>query len=169
MSKPRILILLLRRDLRLHDNPIFNALCNKKTYCHTHVLPVYIFNPSHIEVRGFLSQGQESPYPECRSRVGKFWRCGPHRCKFIAESVWDLKESLKKLDSDLILRVGKPEEVAENIIKSLKQANNDIVGVWMTSLVGTEEAKEERNVEKVATKEGVKFKKFNDGSYLYEE
>jgi deoxyribodipyrimidine photo-lyase len=169
MSKPRILILLLRRDLRLHDNPIFNALCNKKTYCHTHVLPVYIFNPSNIEVRGFLCQGQESPYPECRSRVGNFWRCGPHRCKFIAESVWDLKESLKKLDSDLILRVGKSEEVAENIIKSLKQANNDIVGVWMTSLVGTEEAKEERNVEKVATKEGVKFKKFNDGSYLYEE
>ncbi|KAF8250441.1 cryptochrome [Wilcoxina mikolae CBS 423.85] len=168
VSKPRILILLLRRDLRLHDNPLFHALSHK-THHHSHLLPIYIFNPSHIEISGFLSfPDQKSPYPECRSLIGRFWKCGPHRTIFIAESVWDLKQSLKKLGSDLVLRVGPPDEVIESIIRGVQEGGSaDVVGVWMAEAVGSEEKKEEMGVRKAVEKEGVVFKSFEDGSYLY--
>jgi len=170
-SRPRVLILLLRRDLRLHDNPLFHALSQPahKTSHHSHLLPIYIFNPAHIEVSGFLSSPeQKSPYSECRSRIGGFWKCGPHRAKFIAESVWDLKQSLKKLGSDLVLRVGPPDEVISNIIRGLQEAGRaDVVGVWMAQAVGSEEKKEERGVQKAAEKGEAAFKSFEDGSYLY--
>ncbi|KAF8540078.1 DNA photolyase, FAD-binding/Cryptochrome [Trichophaea hybrida] len=168
VSKPRILILLLRQDLRLHDNPLFHALSHK-THHHSHLLQIYIFNPSHIEISGFLSSpDQKSPYPECRSRIGRFWKCGPHRTKFIAESVWDLKQSLKKLGSDLVLRVGPPNEVIERIIREVQEGGSaDVMGVWMAEAVGSEEKQEEMGVRKAVEKEGAEFKSFEDGSYFY--
>ena len=76
MSQPnRILIYLLRRDLRLADNPIFHELArlnsqSKKPF--THLLPVYVFPAQQVEVSGFVADGESSPYPEARSKVGGF-------------------------------------------------------------------------------------------------
>ncbi|HRG08431.1 MAG TPA: SDR family oxidoreductase, partial [Cyclobacteriaceae bacterium] len=41
-----------------------------------------------------------------------FPKTGRYRAQFIIESVHDLRQSLRKLGSDLIVRIGKPEEVA---------------------------------------------------------
>ena len=144
-EKPRILLYVLRRDVRLSDNPVFTAASRHVTRqpdstsssntdsrtrddsltsehrgsTFTHLLPVYIFPAQQVEVSGFLSSpSDQSPYPEARSQVAKLWRTGPHRTKFIAEGAWDLKQSLEDLGcgSSLQLRVGMIEDVVKNIL-----------------------------------------------------
>lgn len=145
------LIYLLRRDLRLSDNVVFHALKQQKRF--THVLPIYIFPPHQIEVSGFLSPGSECPYPEARSRVGKFWRCGPRRAKFLAEGIWDLKTGLQRLDSDLILRVGRMDEVVRQLLAS--PGFQDKVGaVWITKDWASEEVDEELSIQAAVECEG---------------
>lgn len=126
IAKPRILIYILRRDVRLSDNPIFHcaSLSSAKTRVDspdpsatpntrdsedfltsdtdtpkfTHLLPVYIFPANQVEVSGFLpSPTPPSPYLEARSRIAGIWRTGPHRAKFTAEGVWGLKQRLDGL------------------------------------------------------------------------
>ncbi|KAI5778691.1 DNA photolyase, FAD-binding/Cryptochrome [Geopyxis carbonaria] len=166
---PRVLILLFRRDLRLIDNPVLHLLkapSNKHT--HTHILPLYIFNPTQIEVSGLLSPGSQSqsPFPECRSDNAGFWRCGPHRAKWVAECVWDLKTSLRKLrgDLDLVLRVGRPDEVVCGIVEMIKEKGGEVVGLWMAGAVGCEEKEEEESIRKVVPKG---FREVEDASYLF--
>lgn len=146
-ASPRVLLYILRRDVRLSDNPIFHAASasffQKKTHTKpvhasdthirndsflpdedvpsfTHLLPVYIFPSNQVEVSGFLSDSTtKSPYPKAQSRIAGFWRTGPHRAKFMAEGAWDLKEKLQNLGcgSDLQIRVGKTGEVVESILQ----------------------------------------------------
>lgn len=174
MSSPRILIYLLRRDLRLHDNPIFHEISslNKQSQKpFTHLLPLYIFPAQQVEVSGFLSsKDDKSPYPEARSEVGGFWRCGRRRSKFLAESVWDLKNSLEKAGSGLVVRVGMVGKVVQDIIDAVKKnGNGEVIGVWMTAEDGVEEKREERDVRNLASNEGVQFKLWADEKYLIDE
>lgn len=83
--------------------------------------------------------------------------------------MWDLKQSLKKLGSDLVLRVGRPDEVVGAIIRGLQSEaeGQDVVGVWMAEAAGSDEKREENGVRVAAEKEGVEFRLFEDGSYLY--
>ena len=166
---PRVLILLFRRDLRMHDNPLL--LAAQKAHQSnqiTHVLPLYIFNPQQVEVSGFLSSVTEkSPFKECRSSVGNFWRCGPYRAKFIAETVWDFKQTLKKLGSDLVLRVGHQASIVKGVIEALRESGATVAGVWVSNCVGTEEAAEVKSVQREVQRENLEFGSFEDGSYLY--
>jgi deoxyribodipyrimidine photo-lyase len=145
-EKPRILLYVLRRDVRLSDNPIFAAASRQVTRqqdsasqlnsdtrtrddsltsehrgtSFTHLLPVYVFPAQQIEVSGFLSSPSEkSPYPEARSNVAKLWRTGPHRTRFVAEGAWDLKQRLEGLEcgSGLQLRVGTVQDVVKNVLE----------------------------------------------------
>ncbi|KAF1940668.1 cryptochrome [Clathrospora elynae] len=156
MSKvqPRILLYILRRDIRLSDNPIFHAASLKTSRSKpsttptspdrrhrddslfsaygdtsfTHLLPVYVFSANQIEISGFLSnQSETSPYPEARSDVARVWRTGPHRAKFIAQGLWSLKERLQELNcgSGLELRVGRVREVVSNILDWYSKDEND--------------------------------------------
>src|SRR4051794_8086199 len=85
---PRILLYVLRRDVRLSDNPIFHAAAlqtarqtswrnsanserrhrdDSLTSEHggasfTHLLPVYVWSANQIEVSGFLPASTPSPY-----------------------------------------------------------------------------------------------------------
>ncbi|KAH7075807.1 DNA photolyase, FAD-binding/Cryptochrome [Paraphoma chrysanthemicola] len=143
---PRIILYILRRDVRLSDNPAFHCAAqhlkrskNKRsspssdgrnrddslTSEHggapfTHLLPVYVFPANQIESSGFLaSPTDRSPYPEARSQVAKVWRTGPHRVKFIGEGVWDLKQRLEGLQcgSGLEMRVGSIADVAREFLE----------------------------------------------------
>jgi len=60
------------------------------------VLPVYIFDPR--EWQGTLP-------------ITGLPKIGPHRGRFILESVADLRNSLRERGSDLIVRVGHPEDI----------------------------------------------------------
>ncbi|KAF2258592.1 cryptochrome [Lojkania enalia] len=154
-AAPQILIYILRRDVRLSDNPIFyhaslyspqsdrksgelqtlnsrekeNSLTvNYDTSRFTHLLPVYIFPANQIEVSGFLSSSAGvSPYPEARSYVARLWRTGPYRAKFLAEGVWDLKQRLESLrsKSGLEIRVGQVGAVINHMLEWYRGAEAD--------------------------------------------
>jgi deoxyribodipyrimidine photo-lyase len=187
---PRILIYVLRRDLRYTDNPVFHKIqksFESGTADFTHVLPLYVFASHQIEVSGFIPLGDEStptaksPYPEARSKVAKFWRCGSHRARFLAESVWDLKNTLEQNSSGLIIRVGQIADVLTNIFDSLQGVKDcstgsgetlsaaQIAAVWMTKDYGHEELHESDAVQRVVEMAGAKFRLFTDEKYYVHE
>lgn len=91
-----------RQDLRLHDNEaLLDALKSADE-----VIPVYIFDE-----RTFLG----------KTRFG-FPKTGSYRTKFIIEAIEDLRQNLKALGSDLIVRVGKPEEILFNLAREVKSS-----------------------------------------------
>lgn len=100
MSK-RLAIVWFRNDLRLHDN---EALSDALKHA-DEVLPVYIFDPRVW--RGTLPH---TGLP----------KMGSHRARFILESVADLKKNLRKRGADLLIRVGKPEEVLADLTHETK-------------------------------------------------
>lgn len=170
MSSPRVLIYLLRRDLRLADNPIFSEVSKAFQQSHfTHFLPIYIFAAQQIEVSGFLKDNERSPFPEARSNAAGFYRCGHHRAKFLAESVFDLKKALYNTGSGLEIRVGLAGQVIQDLIRALKNESADVVGVWMTGEEGMEEKREERDVKQVADRTGTSFKIWTDEKYYIDD
>jgi len=89
-----------RQDLRLHDNEaLTDALMSADE-----VAMVYVFDE-----RVFTGT----------TRFG-FPKTGKFRAQFVIEAVHDLRQSLRKLGCDLIVRVGKPEIVICELAKELK-------------------------------------------------
>ncbi len=80
-----------RLDLRLHDN---EAMADALKHCEE-IIPVYVFDD-----RTFSGE----------TRWFGFKKTGKYRAKFILESVEDLRRSLRKKGSDLIVRMGRPED-----------------------------------------------------------
>jgi deoxyribodipyrimidine photo-lyase len=74
----RTAIVLLTRDLRVHDNPALAAACASAA----HVVPLFVVDPS--------------------------LRAGANRRRFLAESLADLRECLRRRGGDLVLRTGDP-------------------------------------------------------------
>ena len=172
MEQKQTLIYLLRRDLRVSDNPILHSLGTQKDYRFTYLLPLYIFNAQQVEVSGLIPEGDgaKSPYPEARSQVGGFWRCGPHRSKFLAESVWDLKNRFEELGSGLCVRAGSTSDVIRQLLPQLSGNKGLKVGaIWMVGEEGVEETTEERAVRDYCTEADVDFKLWNDEKYLIDE
>ncbi|KAL8644535.1 MAG: hypothetical protein Q9226_007712, partial [Calogaya cf. arnoldii] len=173
MSSSRVLIYLLRRDLRVVDNPIFHDIAKvaqQSQHPFTHVLPVYVFAAQQIEVSGFLSSDSErSPFPEARSQAGGFWRCGPHRAKFLAESVWDVKKRLANAGSGLEIRVGMVGQVIKELLDAFKQDNTEVAAVWMTEEEGVEEKQEEKDVRKAVEGTQTEFKLWIDEKYYVDD
>lgn len=172
-TPPRVLIYLLRRDLRVADNPILHELASRRAPF-THLLPLYVFPAQQVEVSGFLapsgaSAAPKSPFPEARSQVGRFWRCGPHRARFLAQSVWAVKEKLEGAGSGLLIRVGLLADVTEELMRGLKESGTDVAAVWMTSEEGVEERREERDVRSVVSAAGKQFKLWADEKYYIDE
>ncbi|PHI20366.1 cryptochrome DASH [Lewinellaceae bacterium SD302] len=92
----RAAIVWFRQDLRLHDN---EALTEALEHAQE-VLPVYIFDP-----RTFGAQTRKFGFP----------KTGSHRAKFILESVVELKKNLRSRGNDLLIRIGKPEEILRDL------------------------------------------------------
>lgn len=89
-----------RQDLRLHDNEaLLDAIASADE-----VFGVYVF--------------------DARTFKGKtgfgFPKTGAHRARFILESVTDLRKQFRQLGSDLIIRIGHPEDELFGLAKSLK-------------------------------------------------
>ncbi|MCB0564230.1 MAG: DASH family cryptochrome [Phaeodactylibacter sp.] len=84
-------VLWFRLDLRLHDNEALQEALNSAD----EVIPVFVFDE-----RTFMGRTHSFGFP----------KTGKYRAKFILESVRELRQSLRERGSDLIIRVGKPEE-----------------------------------------------------------
>lgn len=170
----RILIYLIRRDLRVADNPILHEIArlhaqSQKPF--THVLPVFIFPADRIEVSGFLSpEDERSPYPEARSQVGGFWRCGRLRAKFLAESIWDTKKDLESLGSGLEVRVGSVKDAVQSIVDGYRERSDaEVHGLWMTGEDAWEEYEDEEEARDVIGRAGKEFKLWTDEKYFVDE
>lgn len=169
MSGGKLLVYLLRRDLRVADNPILHHLATTPNHGFSHLLPIFIFPCHQIEVSGFLKHGETSPYPKAVSQVGKFLRCGPHRAKFTAEAVWDLKNNFEDLNSGLVVRVGSTEDVLKHLFRGLKDKGRDVGAVWMTEELAWEEVKEQEAVASACAEYGTDFKLWADEKYFIDE
>ncbi len=170
MPASKVLVYLLRRDLRVSDNPVFQRLTSTSDHGFTHLLPVVVLPPDQVETSGFLQPGQTSPFPPAKSKVGKFWRCGPHRTKFLAEAVWDLKDTLSSRHSDLIIRIGPPADVVRGIIQHLKSSGKGAVSaVWMTDDVPFEERRHQAEISAICDSANVDFTLIPDEKYYIDE
>lgn len=169
MAKSNILIYILRHDLRLSDNPIFHRLATQSDHGFTHLLPVYVFPAQQIEVSGFLKAGNSSPYSDARSAVSKNWRTGPHRAKFITQSVWDLKHSLESVGSGLVIRVGMVADVVKVLLNDFRDRQDNVGAVWMTGEEGVEERRDQKAVSALCKELGTDFKLWSDEKYYVDE
>lgn len=89
-----------RNDLRLHDN---EALCDA-ILLGDEVIPVYVFDE-----RIFQS----------KTKFG-FPKTNIHRCRFIIECIQELQENLGEIGLDLIIRIGKAEDILFDIANEHK-------------------------------------------------
>ncbi|XP_043923143.1 cryptochrome DASH-like [Protopterus annectens] len=125
MSGIRTVICLLRNDLRLHDNEVlYWANLNAEN-----IVPLYCFDPRHYGV----------------THNYNFPKTGPFRLKFLLEGVKDLRETLKKKGSNLLMRRGKPEDIIQDLIKEL----GSVTAVAFHEEVTAEELNVENNVKQV--------------------
>lgn len=169
MAKANIVIYLLRRDLRVADNPVLHRLATSSDHGFTHLLPVYVVPPHQMEVSGFIKDQSRSPFPEAKSAVGGYWRCGPHRAKFVGEAIMDMRESLESIGSGMLVRVGMFDGVLEGLLAGLRAKDHTVGAVWMTKDDGVEEARDEKAVASVCQKNEVQFKIWADEKYFIDE
>ncbi|KAG5983284.1 hypothetical protein E4U55_000362 [Claviceps digitariae] len=169
MSRTKLLVYLLRRDLRVADNPVLHHLASVGDHGFTHLLPIYVFPAKQVEVSGFLKNGETSPYPPALSQIGKFWRCGPHRAKFLAESVWNLKDNLEELNSGLVIRVGSTKDVLDHLVGGLKNTATTVNSVWMTEELSWEEKQEQKEVASLCSERDIDFKVWKDEKYFVDD
>lgn len=94
LNKAARTVVWFRNDLRIHDNPLLAAAAAAGE-----VLPVYCFDPRQ--------------FGPARHNALK---CSPLRARFLIESVADLRDSLRSIGSDLVVGVGKPEELVPQLV-----------------------------------------------------
>ena len=90
-------------DLRLHDNPALDRAADLCTKTESNLVPVFCFDPRLFG-------------DNARSEFGSM-KCGPRRAKFVIESVADLRQSLEKRGSKLLVSTEKPETFFSRILK----------------------------------------------------
>ncbi|KAK4117758.1 cryptochrome, partial [Canariomyces notabilis] len=164
-----VLIYVMRRELRASDQPIFHHLASTSSHGFSHLLPVYVFHAKQIDISGFVSQGSMNPYPPARSRLGNYPRCGPHRARFLGESVVELQQSLESLGSGLVIRVGMIDDVVRSLAEGLTTNGYKVAAIWMTSHEGTEEKHDEKTVADLCGDLGAGFRLWEDEKYLIDD
>ncbi|XP_031486862.2 blue-light photoreceptor PHR2-like, partial [Nymphaea colorata] len=130
----RTTIVWFRNDLRVHDNEALSSADSESLS----LLPVYVFDPRDYG---------KSP--------SGFDRTGPYRATFVLQAVADLRQSLKKRGSDLVVRIGRPEKVLVELAR-----NVGAEAVFAHREVAHEEVKAEAAVEAALAEEGVETKWF---------
>ncbi len=135
-----VIIIWFRKDLRLSDNEVLWEAC-KTAEC---VLPLYCFDPRD--------------YGE--SQLLKLPKTDFFRTNFIIESVCDLKRSLQSKGANLLITVGKPEEV----ISSLVTQYSNVSAVYASSEPLTEEQTIELKLFEILKEKNIPLKLFETGS-----
>jgi deoxyribodipyrimidine photo-lyase len=124
-------IMWFRNDLRLQDNvALQTAIQNAEV-----VYPVYCFDPRQ--------------YAETEIGLPK---TGSFRAKFILETIKDLRQNLRQIGSDLIIRQGLPESVIPQIANEL-----GVSAVYATKEVTAEELEVEKHLEQKLMPERIMF------------
>lgn len=119
-------LLWFRRQLRVNDQPLFEAV----NISHGQAIGIWI-----LDERELLGSD-----PNFDDDLG-FPRCGNLRLKFLLESVADLRQSLRNLGTDLLIRQGPPEDIIPKVVEEL-----EIIQVALVREPGTEERQIEKRV-----------------------
>jgi deoxyribodipyrimidine photo-lyase len=135
-SRAQTVICLLRNDLRVGDNEAL-VVAHRMA---SHLVPLYSFDPDHF--KGTWHFG--------------FPKTGPHRTRFLLESVADLRENLRKLHSDLVIEHSRPLESIKRIVATCKELSNPVVGLVYQTEVTFEEVKVEKEIKEYCESQGVK-------------
>ena len=108
-NKMKRIIVWLRNDLRVHDNPVLDWAV-KHGGKNKEVLPVYSFDPRYMNFK-----------------VPKYdtIKCGAIRARFLRESVINMREKLEGLGSHLLVTTEKPEIFLPKLI--LPDGDNALV------------------------------------------
>ncbi len=136
-------IIWFRNDLRLHDN---EALLNASKSC-LYLYPVFVFDPRQFEEQAL-----------------GFPRSGPHRTAFLLDSLVELKASLQKIGSDLIVRFGQPEHIIAELAEELQAT-----AVFASKEVGTEEVAIEKSLEATLFRLKIPLKLFWQSTLWHED
>ena len=119
-------------DLRLNDNPALHRAADLCVKTESNLVPVFCFDPRLFG-------------DDARGDFGSM-KCGPRRAKFVIESVADLRNSLEKKGSKLLVSTEKPEVFFSEILKDADAKKS-------SKLVYQEEpCSEEQNVAKEVEK-----------------
>jgi deoxyribodipyrimidine photo-lyase len=121
-----------RDDLRLDDNPTVADAAAQAT----EIVPVYVFDPRR--------RGQSQYGPE---------KLGGHRARFRREAILDLRESLRDLGGELLVRQGHAEDVVPEVAETA-----DADAVFAQTKPATEEIEREHAV-KESVPETVAFER----------
>ena len=130
-SKP--VILLFRQDLRLHDHPALTQAI--KSAATASLLPLFIFD--------------SRDYAE--SSLGSANTIA-QRHKFLSQALDNLRQSLRKLGSDLVVRVGQPEHILPRLASQL-----GATAVFCHAEQSRNKLNVERNLEDTLNRAGVKY------------
>ncbi|MGL4503042.1 MAG: deoxyribodipyrimidine photo-lyase, partial [Planktothrix sp.] len=137
---PKRILIWYRNDLRLHDHQPLSSALNTQAQ----IIPVYCFDPRQFKKTSY-----------------GFPKTGAFRTQFLLESVADLRQSFRKLGSDLIIRQGKPEIVISELVKIL-----NIDAVYYYQEATSEELTLEQNLKTALAALGVIVKSYW-GATLY--
>ncbi len=96
-------------DLRLHDNPALDRAADLCVKTESNLVPVFCFDPRLFG-------------DDARCEFGSI-KCGPRRAKFVLESVADLRNSLEKRGSKLLVSTKKPEVFFSEIVNDSKESS----------------------------------------------
>ncbi|MGL5941803.1 MAG: DASH family cryptochrome [Waterburya sp.] len=133
MTKKRILIWY-RNDLRVHDLPAIKEGVEQQA----EIVPVYCFDDRNFDKTSF-----------------GFPKTGSFRAQFLLESVADLRNSLQKLGSNLIIRRGLPEIIIPAIAEKLK-----VEQVFYSQEVTYEEKQVEKKLNQALAAKNIETKTF---------
>jgi len=84
-----------RNNLRLHDNEALHRALDYDT-----IIPVYVFDPQWFGETAF-----------------GFPKTGPHRGRFLLETLQNLRENLQNRGSNLIVRQGKTDQILAELVE----------------------------------------------------
>ncbi len=132
-----------RNDLRIHDNEILLEAVTRSSL----IVPVYIFDPRYFH---------ETSYHTLKT--------GGLRAQFMIESVNDLKQSLQALGGDLLVKIGKPEEILPKLAKEYQVAE-----VYHHREVASEETEISSHVEDALWKMQINLKHFIGHTLYHKE
>ncbi|MDB5119567.1 MAG: Deoxyribodipyrimidine photolyase [Sphingobacteriales bacterium] len=142
MSEKTILVWF-RKDLRIHDNEILLEAVRKSKY----VVPVYCFDPRQFDTTIYQTK-----------------KTGEIRAKFLIDSIKDLQLSLQKLGGDLIVKLGKPEDVLPELVKKYQVSE-----VYHHREVASEETRVSADVETVLWRLKINLKHFIGHTLYHKE
>ncbi|GHE23110.1 deoxyribodipyrimidine photo-lyase [Sphingobacterium griseoflavum] len=139
----KVILIWFRNDLRIHDNEILFEAVEKGDI----VIPVYFFDPRYFEIND-----------------NGFKNTGILRANFLLECVTKLKENLQKLGADLLVFIGKPEDIIGTLC-----AKYDVTEVYHHREVAHRETVISEQVEATLWKAKINLKHFIGHTLYHKE